>query len=166
MKRFAPALVLVLAALGCIEREEEYTINPDGSGKVKVSWVSAPSDFFMARGGDDADEMVKKVIGAQLSRAQGIDCWKDVTYSLRDDGKIAFRGTAYFKELGAVNLYGPDRNPLALSFSLDKNDKGNLVLAVKEISGGDDKGAKPSDDEVKKEMKKLRMKYQMVRPAI
>lgn len=160
-----PALLLAFVALGCIDREDEYTINPDGSGKVKIAWIGAPFDG-MRGDSDDPDENMKRTIRSQLSRAQGIDCWKDVTFSLRDDGKVAFRGTAYFKKVSEVNLDGHDRNPLSMSFTLEKDDKGNLVLAVKESGGRVPAADKPTPDDVKKQMKKLRFKYQQVRPMI
>jgi hypothetical protein len=163
MKRIAPVLALALAALGCIEREEEYTLNPDSSGKVKVSWVGAPYEYAF-RGLDDAEETMKKIVRVQLS-APGIDCWKDVDYSLKADGKIAFRGTAYFKKLADVNFAGRDRNPMMLTYSLEKDDKGNLVLSATNFPSPA-AGAKPSEEEAAKTMKKVRMKYQMVRPMI
>jgi hypothetical protein len=160
-----PALLLAFVALGCLDREEEYTINPDGAGKVKISWVGAPFDGMRA-GKDDPDEIMKSTVRSQLSRAQGIDCWKDVTFSLRDDGKIAFRGTAYFKNVGAVNLEGHDRNPLSMNFTLEKDDKGNLVLSAKHEGGRAPAADKPAPDDVKKQMRKLRLKYQQVRPMV
>ncbi|HEU4338925.1 MAG TPA: hypothetical protein VFS19_02555, partial [Planctomycetota bacterium] len=93
MRLLIPA-ILAIFALGCMDREEEYTLNPDGSGKAVISWVAAPFDPFGMGGARDPDQIMKKLVRGALSEIPGIDCWKDVTFTLRPDGKIAFKGTA------------------------------------------------------------------------
>lgn len=49
MRRIAPVLLLPalsLSIVGCIDLELEYTLNPDGSGKVVVLWVGSPFDIW------------------------------------------------------------------------------------------------------------------------
>ena len=45
MRRFTlPALALAAAGLsGCVEGEQTFTLNPDGSGKVRIDVVMPPS---------------------------------------------------------------------------------------------------------------------------
>ena len=53
------AWLLGLASLGGVEGEQTYTLNPDGSGKVKIDVVTAaPIDPFGA-GGSPKEETIK-----------------------------------------------------------------------------------------------------------
>lgn len=165
--KFIPVVALAFCALGCIEREEEYTLNPDGSGKAVIAWVGAPFDPF-GRGEKDPEVILKRLIRQELESKKGIDCWKDVTFSLRPDGKITFRGTAYFKSFNDLqdnDEDGPDAFKTKLT--MDKDDKGNLVLTSASVSEAPEAAPeKLGDEDLKKAMTKARFNYQQARPAL
>jgi hypothetical protein len=78
--------------------KEEFTVNPDGSGKVTcaVSVSGGPqaaADLPALK--DEARKQAAKIV----NETQGVAAWKDVTFSADKDGKITFNGTAYFKDL-------------------------------------------------------------------
>ena len=51
MKNWWPLFGLVLTlTTGCIETKQDYTLNPDGSGKVTVASIFQPMNFDSGRG--------------------------------------------------------------------------------------------------------------------
>jgi hypothetical protein len=161
-------LGLALATAGCIDFEEEFTLNPDGSGKVVVQWVYAPVEIKMDREQEPvhADEAVKKAARDELEKSEGVECWKDVSTKLRDDGKIAFKGTAYFRDLSKMKIHTQGVSAYLTSFSLSKDDRGNLVLIpVHEANEKKEPVPIPAnEEEIKKRIRDERFGYQQIRP--
>jgi len=94
---------------GCQEIDEEYTINPDGSGKVTVAVKGIPyfGAFEELEPGDPIPSK-EEMAGSQLMgffRQMGLraDAWSDVEYGMDDDGTIRFRGTGYFRDISAID---------------------------------------------------------------
>jgi hypothetical protein len=104
MRRTALPFVasLCLAAAGCIDLEQEITLNPDGSGKVAVRWVAAPMELGTAKG---PEARAKDLLKDEVTKCEGVDTWKDVSCTARNDGKFEFRGTAYFKDFAQLKLH-------------------------------------------------------------
>ena len=135
-------LPLLLLAAGCLQSDEEYTLNPDGSGKVAVSLRIVPSNFFIRMGPDqdsvpDFDLLARQEAGRQLTNAQGVEAWKDVTYGLGDDGWFWLKGTAYFKDFNAYKVGGAGeignattQSGLATTFKFD-----HICTSAHQLSG-------------------------------
>lgn len=92
------ALLLGLAALltltgGCFEVEDEWVLNPDGSGKVTRTLTLDPR-------GKPAKDWAR--LG--IKRATGVDAWADFRSSSLEDGRLAIQATAYFRDLNALDL--------------------------------------------------------------
>ncbi|MDB5313069.1 MAG: hypothetical protein JWO38_7271 [Gemmataceae bacterium] len=138
MRRFTlvAAYLLCLTAIGCVEGEQVFTLNPDGSGKVKIDVVTAPPiEPFGPQGKPGEDEtidgLLRKTIRPLLT-APGVTAWKDVTAEFVPDGRLKFVGTAYFKKLDDLDL---KINPLLGSqFGLGTGPDGSLTLARKKKS--------------------------------
>ncbi len=149
-----PLVACMLSTVGCIELEQEYTINPDGSGKVVVHWIGAPFDF----GPDKAPEAkAKSILKDEITKSEGVDAWKDVSCTARDDGKFEFKATAYFKDFSKLKLHNTGMSMIALKAT--KDDAGNLVI----VNEPEKKGGKPkpmTDEEAKKKLKEERAQYQ------
>jgi hypothetical protein len=141
MRRFTLTMSCVIAAFaaGCVEGEQTYTFNPDGSGKVTFDIVLAPP--FDPIGGDPGgksedlsiDQLLQRSL-KPLLQAQGITGWRDVSASFAPDGRLKFAGTAFFKnaadvEFQNVPLLGPQ-------YVLSKNPDGSLSLTQKKKMGG------------------------------
>jgi hypothetical protein len=105
MKRMIPLLLLALA--GCVETKDEYTVNPDGTGKVQHEAVFQPMNLNL--GGDGAkpspEEEMKKAVREELEKAEGVEAWRDVAYQRDATGKVKFTATAYFRDLAKLKLH-------------------------------------------------------------
>ncbi len=128
MNKLLGALLIVISIVlvGCVESRDEYTLNPDGSGKVLRS-ITVPSMSAMmgnmgggAGGTPDLESEAKEKVRQMLEESQGVDVWKDVAYSVTAGDKIHIEGTAYFADISKVALAGSDfEDQSALVFSRD-----------------------------------------------
>ncbi len=97
----ALALAVALAA-GCVETKQDYAINPDGSGKVDFSLVFIPGQIGRL---EDPQLVLLRSVREVLETSRGVEAWKDVTFEHRRDGRIWFKGTAYFPRLAGLKLH-------------------------------------------------------------
>jgi hypothetical protein len=120
--------VICLGALplltGCFETKDEFTLNPDGSGKV----IHECSFQKVSLGGDDemTEDALKETIGKVLTEAKGVEAWRDVSYKRLDDGRLYFKGTAYFTNLNTLDI----PNQTMLEFAWQKTT-GGAVLTLR-----------------------------------
>lgn len=158
MRRFTPPIFLVgllVSTAGCIDVEQEYTINPDGSGKVVLRWVGAP----LTLGSDkSADEKARDLLKGQVTQSEGVDAWKDISCTARDDGKFEFKGTAYFKDIARLKLHHGGATLADLKVA--KDGRGNLVVGSDQSKAADPAKPAISDAEAKKQLKERRIEYQ------
>ncbi len=99
------AAALVLAA-GCQKVRDEYTLNPDGSGKVAVRRL-APAQPNLTGGGElDPQAESAKAARKLVEGSKGVEAWKDLTWKVAADGRILLVGTAYFKNVAGLKLEG------------------------------------------------------------
>jgi len=108
------SVVAVLCLLvGCKKVKYEFTINPDGSGKVAVtvrldqnvrisaySWRIRPAE-------SPADEelRVKKAVLEMLKRHRGIKAWRDIEITKKDKkGQRTLTATGYFPNVAKVRV--------------------------------------------------------------
>jgi hypothetical protein len=174
-----------LAALGCVEGEQTYTLNPDGSGKVKMDVVmSPPFEPFgpqPAKKAEDQslDDMLRNALRPLLD-TPGVTAWKDVSASFAPDGRLKFAGTAYFKKLDNFELKNTPM--LGNQYGLKTGPDGALTLARKKGKDGPDSRdgllnfgpgkkkpeelAKMSDAAVDEYIMKERVGYQTVKPIL
>jgi hypothetical protein len=123
----AAALVAAAVLAGCIEVREDFTLNPDGSGKVAVDFLmqEAPAGAGQADKPDPA-VLAKQTVRHILDTSPGVDAWADVSYSRAEDGRLHFKGTAYFKD------FSPPRLKIAdlLGVTCTREEKGGMTLLV------------------------------------
>ena len=109
MKRLLPALIalfLTATLTGCIEIKQEMVLNPDGSGKVILESVfSTGAPLFMEENSPDLETRMKKAVAKEMEKAEGVDAWKDVRYTMLPDGRMKLNATAYFKSANKLKLY-------------------------------------------------------------
>lgn len=100
LAQMAPFLLTLLLA-GCFETSQTFILNPDGSGKVVLE-----SRFqTLSLAGERLDEtQLKEEVSETMEKSEGVDAWTDVSYHLEPDGRIYFKGTAYFKDINSLNL--------------------------------------------------------------
>jgi hypothetical protein len=155
--------VLTLCLAGCFDSDEEFTLNPDGSGKVKIKAVSVPKPFQF--GNPTPEQMLKDAVTETLKKSEGIDAWTDVTANLKDDGNTIFSGTAYFKDISKVKLNILGTSSDFPSFEIKKGADGGMILqgAPKKVEDAEPPPAnepKPTEEEIQKILKTERMKMQ------
>ncbi len=80
--------LLPVFAAGCIQTEDEFVLNPDGSGKVQHTAVFQP--FELNSKATDPAAAMTDAITKELSEAQGVDAWKDIRYERTAEGHIRF----------------------------------------------------------------------------
>jgi len=159
-----------LAALGlltgCFETKQEFTLNPDGSGKVVHE--SSFQNITLSGGNTNAEKQLKAAVTEVITRTKGVDAWRDVSFKLLDDGRIHFKGTAYFKDLSALDF----PNQTMLDFNWEKSADGTGVLTLRNKKDGDKPGKKPadwgklSDEERAQKIKEERAKFQQMKPMM
>jgi hypothetical protein len=91
--------LLCMAFTGCVEGEQTFTLNPDGSGKVSIKVVMPPFDLRSAikQPAKESLEDMRRGMLQPLLQTLGVEAWKDVSADFTPDGHLKFTGTAYFK---------------------------------------------------------------------
>ena len=120
-----PLMVLLLLLSGCLEGEQIFTLNPDGSGKVSVEFTAplqrpigpVPANTLPRSASQRAEDAVVDL----LNYAEGVEAWKDVSYRVTDDGRLYFEGVAYFPNLSKLDLFAAlDADPTPTFKRLDE----------------------------------------------
>lgn len=163
---FVPLLAALLAT-GCYETKQEFTLNPDGSGKVVFDATFRPSMVNLALGEETTPEEKNRAAAASiLEDSEGIDTWSDVAFTLRDDGRSWFRGTAYFRDVSRVKF----RNLGDTRVTLEPGGSGDIILTVDKREKSDGRTRKPpkalSEQEIKTRIRKQRAEYRQGRPML
>lgn len=115
--------------------DHDYTVNPDGSGKVSIRWNGdAPSP----------DLQPGSFIGSEVGAGKGIDAWDAVTCELAD-GRLKFAATAYFKDIAQLRFHCQGFHANVLDFQASLDPKGNLV--VKGVPAEMNRDGKPAATE-------------------
>lgn len=99
IRLFGLSVLLPLLA-GCLETQDQYSINPDGSGKVMHRAV-----FSVSTAAPDEEEQIRRVIRGEVDFSNGVEAWSDVDCRKLDDGRIEFRATAYFSDFNQLNFF-------------------------------------------------------------
>src|SRR3954452_7194801 len=99
MKKVLAALCLfgTLLITGCFDTKQEFTLNPDGSGKVVQD--SAFQRMNLKSEGQNSDEQLREAVRSILNEAKGVEAWKDLSFKRLPDGRMAIHFTAYFKDV-------------------------------------------------------------------
>lgn len=146
--------VVSLCLTGCFEVDQDYTLNPDGSGKV-LHRVKQPDILGQGEAG------LKQVLEKQLSEAKGVDAWSDVSVEISEDGSFLFTGTAYFSDLNELVLEDAD----AFRFRWEPSASGAYALTL-DTSGGESEEFALSSDDIAAAVKKARQEWNQVKPMM
>lgn len=149
---------LIFLATGCDETAEQYTLNPDGRGKVTIH----------ARFSTERNQL--RDLPALLTQSQGVTAWKDASFALQPDGSVQFAATAYFDDISKV-----DFKLLGKRYASWSEETGTLVLkpvrAADYVFGEDDEDAtpeanakKPSEQEIQDSIKSIRRLFDRLKP--
>lgn len=165
MKSFKCVLLPCLAFLlaSCYETKQEITLNPDGTGKMRLE-----SDFQNVHIGnqdESPEEALQAAAGRIINNSKGVDVWDDVSFKLLDDGRMHFSGTAYFTKIESVVI--PNLSMFEFKWTRDDSGKGNLSMVMKKSDQSAKKEQTPLNDEDKaKKIKQERAKFQQAKPMM
>ncbi|RXK52803.1 hypothetical protein ESB00_13865 [Oleiharenicola lentus] len=151
---------------GCFETKQEFTLNPDGSGKVVHSSTFQTMDIT-GGGQGGTEKQAKAAVAELLTKAKGVDAWRDVSHEILEDGRISFKGTAYFRNLSDLDI--PNQTMLEFDWVRD-GGTGTLSLRAKDKREGK-KAAKTADENLTPQqaaakIKEGRAKYQQMKPMM
>jgi len=157
MKRtlLAVMLALVMSSFaGCVEEELEYTLNPDGSGKVSFRRISS---------GSSPDRELSSLV----KEAKGVEGWNDLSAEVLDDGRGIIAGTAYFSDVSRLRLQKGSDKGLFDNIVFTVEEDGSLRLALGDpvplAEAQKMEGTPPappsSEEEIKVQMKQKRLEY-------
>lgn len=125
-------IILAVFVSGCHEVKRHYVINPDLSGKVEIYSKTSIDPFFQlsSRSKQPDSEKIKQAVKSILDNTIGIDTWKDIQWNVNDEGKLEFKGTAYFKDFNTLNL---DTSITSSNKLILTNDKNKHILQWKQV---------------------------------
>jgi len=140
-------LAIAIGLTSCFETKQEFTLNPDGSGKVVHESKFQPFDFNIVVGGQQQteDEKMQQAVASIIENSEGVDAWDDVHFERLDDGRILFRATAWFPDISKLKI----ENLSMLEFDWERDPSGNgaLSLSFKNDGDGEARENKPPADE-------------------
>ena len=164
-------LVLGLAFFaGCVEEKSEYTLNPDGSGKVVYDVIFVPTQLNLSDNETSPQYRIRLEIEKILQMSEGVDVWSDISYDLTDEGRIHFVGTAYFRDINKVNIRaGGFNKDMKLRFS--RSQSGRIIIELRKESdskSNQEKGDVPefSEAELAQKIKEARLQYNELKPMM
>jgi hypothetical protein len=157
MRKILFITLLLLSAIGCFESKEDYVLNPDGSGKVTIVGTFETTMPGMPASTDPKATMME--VKELLEKSKGVDAWSGVTYDRTKEGRISFKGTAYFPDISKLDLetFGKDANL--------RKEGNKLVLLIEEKEQTEDAAppAKPSAEEVKLQIEQAKKHWQSMK---
>ena len=148
----------------CFETKQEFTLNPDGSGKVRHECTF--QNITLGNDSDTSLEALQSAVAKVIKETKGVDAWSDVSFKRLDDGRMWFQGTAYFKNLADLEI--PNQSMLAFAWKSQGGGKAQLDLTMKKSA---DQPAKPkpadlTPEQRAKKLKEDRAKFQQSKPMM
>ncbi|MEM6884092.1 MAG: hypothetical protein AAF571_03615 [Verrucomicrobiota bacterium] len=159
--------ILAVLLSGCLETNDHYILNPDGSGKLLHDAKVVMVDINIGGREKTAEEKAQMTVQRLISESEGIDAWKDLSYEVLADGRVAVRGTAYFPDLNQLVLKHGG-NSFDLLVPLYRTEEGNGILEF-EWSEGEASETDQANSEVVVDSGRLateRSKYQQAKPML
>lgn len=156
MRKILFLSLVLLSAIGCFESKEDYVLNPDGSGKVTIVGTFETTMPGMTSSTDPKDTMME--VKELLEKSKGVDAWSGVTYDRTKEGRVSFKGTAYFPDISKLDLetFGKEANL--------KKEGNKLVLLIEEKEEMEESpAAKPTAEEVKAQVEQAKQQWQSMK---
>jgi hypothetical protein len=159
-----PCAVFLLAS--CYETKQEITLNPDGTGKMRLE--SSFQNVNFGNQDDSPEEALQAAVGRIVNDSKGVDVWDDVSFKQLDDGRIHFTGTAYFKKIESVEI--PNLSMFNFKWTPDGKGKADLALTMKKSDHPmeEEKKEQPpmTAEQKAKKIKEERAKFQQAKPMM
>jgi hypothetical protein len=155
-----PGIALLLSS--CYETKQDFTLNPDGSGKVLHE--CSFQEVNISNENDTSEEALQAAIGRIVKDSKGVEAWSDVSFKRLEDGRLWFRGTAYFKKLDELEIH--NQSMLQFAWKTQGGGKADLTLDLKKSDNPKPKQdiSKLTPDERAQKIKTERAKFQKSKP--
>jgi hypothetical protein len=155
-------LAFALLLTSCYETKQDFMINPDGSGKVRHE--CSFQSVSLNNENDTSVEALQAAIAKIVTDSKGVDAWADVSFKRLEDGRMWFRGTAYFKKLEELEI--PNQSMLQFAWKNQGGGKAELTLDLKKSENAKAKPAAATltPEERAKKIKDERAKFQQSKP--
>jgi len=155
-------VILGIAVAGCLESDEWYVLNPNGSGKVFIKAVFSPPPTLGGKQ-SNPDELMKNIVSGILEKSKGVDAWRNVDFAMTKAGKISFGATAYFPNITKLDF----QNLGTFHAKFARNASGDYVLElVEKERAGKPPAATLSQAEIKQKARAEKTKYQQAKPMM
>jgi len=164
MRALAMCAALAIMLPGCLKEKREATLNADGSGRVVYEAHLPLMD--MSGGGtgkEDTARQARKEAAKILENSDGVDAWKDVSFEVDKDGLLAFKGTAYFRDLNKLSLHGSTNTNMRLAWRAE-GDGAQLELVTRDDKKPHAEPAKLSDAEIAQRATDAKNKFKQQLP--
>jgi hypothetical protein len=158
----ALAIGISLLLSSCYETEQDFTINPDGSGKVRHE--CSFQNVNLSNETDNSPEALQAAVAKIIKDSKGVDAWTDVSFKRLDDGRMWFQGTAYFRKLDALEI--PNQSMLRFAWKSQGGGKADLTLHLEKSEKSKTKpdASKMTPEERSKKVRDERAKFQQSKP--
>lgn len=162
MKIFSSLLLMILSLFitSCLEVEQNYILNPDGSGKMTFHQRINLNELGVADSLKkmDFDKDLNQTITTLIYGIEGIDAWSDLKVAVSNDSTlIDITGTAYFQDIATlqsksfpVGLSRSSKNGIT-TFVLKENEETASNKGLKEKSKAK-KPRKLTEKQIKEEI--------------
>ncbi len=156
MRKVLFLILVLLSAIGCFESKEDYVLNPDGSGKVTIvgSFETTMPGMTPVSDPKEGIRHVKEL----LEKSKGVDAWSGVSYDRTKEGRVSFKGTAYFPDISKLDLetFGKDASL--------KKEGNKLILLIEEEEETEAIAAKKlSAEEMKTQVEQAKKQWQTMK---
>jgi len=158
------ALGFAFLLSSCYETKQEFTLNPDGSGKVLHECSFQNMNLSNQDENVAPEEVLQAAIAKIIKDSKGVDAWTDVSFKRLDDDRMWFRGTAYFKKIEDLEI--PNQSMLQFAWKNQGSGKADLTLNLKKSEKPKTKPdiAKLTPEERAKKIKDERAKFKQSKP--
>jgi hypothetical protein len=161
-------LLLGLMLTGCFQTTEHVYLNPNGSGKTVIDATFTPFYLNLSDEEPEPRQEMNNAVKNILEKSEGVDAWSDVSYALNNEGKIHFKGTAYFRHIEKLKIANLGSSELEYR----AHDNGQYTLTYKNDRFGkvSDKTSLPSggltEEQIQARIREEKAKYQRSRKLL
>lgn len=139
-------LVILAGMPGCIKGRYDLKLNPDGSGRMLIDVKCAYNQGVGLSSeanekGLSLEMRLYRFIQGTIESSEGVEGWEQVSAKFLRDGRVHFKGVAYFKDINKVDI-----QHVPLHFELNKKSDRELYFKMMIDLSRQDQLRKPEKD--------------------
>jgi len=162
LQRLSLLALAMFVVVGCIEKKETITINPDGSGKESIDIIMMqPPQMGGPEGAPDPTAKAKEIATNMVFSSTGVDAWKDVKFEALQDGRLHVSGTAYFSNIRELEI----ANTGKMNVYWDKQEDGSVLFTIRP-NDGPAEAPKMTEEEITTAAAQAKTQYTQMKPMM